>query len=723
MARPVHEGTARDARSKGYVFPSRGRTLLWGSLAAAGAAVVVLIGGYAVGVRQTLSPGDVASYHARIDVKCAQCHDTGNEVASLRCERCHDPSGSDRLTHGAHVFMSTGDLRRAENAGETTCATCHTEHKGLVASLSAVDDRECGTCHMFSTLARHPEFAAVRAGATAGVGLKFNHDRHIIEVQARRGTTCQVCHEQTADRATFVPMTFERHCASCHAPEGVFADSDPVLGELVVPPTALPEPWRSRTSAQLQQRGRKQVASQLRHRDGWVIFNALRIRQSIDRDGEAAERLALRARIGYLEQFLTVRPVHQASPEELLAAEAALSKEIDDLDTRLAGTGASDSDALQAILAATQTLAAQLAGVDATLAAAAGEIKTATLAPPPAEPLPPDADAEGRFERRKAELLKVLETIAARTTDAELAGRAAALRTQIDSLTPQPAATPEATDVLLDRLADLDQTLAVVKAIPDPGVQSQVTQIEVLRAFGQQRLTAGLSATDFEARRAELLGLLDEIERRGSASIRLRVAGLRQRVISLRPGSSGDDELERSRARRQKQLARIRLEMELARSTRDYEPPPAQDAAVDQGAVERTLSQLRAQLTELERAPRMSAAQSAEDRESRRNELDALLSRCLKCHEYDPTGVRLSLVRAAEPVMPRSTFNHAPHTTQTTCETCHASARTSKLATDINVTGVESCTACHTPSQARAECETCHVYHPGSPARLLAVTR
>jgi hypothetical protein len=74
--------------------------------------------------------------------------------------------------------------------------------------------------------------------------------------------------------------------------------------------------------------------------------------------------------------------------------------------------------------------------------------------------------------------------------------------------------------------------------------------------------------------------------------------------------------------------------------------------------------------------------------------------------------------------MPRSIFNHAPHTTQTACETCHGMTATSKLATDINSPGVANCTTCHAPSKTRAECETCHVYHPSSPAKLLmAVTR
>jgi hypothetical protein len=190
----------------------------------------------------------------------------------------------------------------------------------------------------------------------------------------------------------------------------------------------------------------------------------------------------------------------------------------------------------------------------------------------------------------------------------------------------------------------------------------------------------------------------------------------------VRPGSLGTDDLARDRRQRQKQLDRILLELELVRS-HDYEPPPAQDMRFDQAELQGTLAELRARLNEIDRAPRMPAPETAEDRDARRNELDALLSRCLKCHEYDPSGARMASVRVTEPVMPRSIFNHAPHVTQASCETCHGGTKTSKLATDVNVFGVEGCITCHNPSQAKSDCETCHVYHPASPSKLLMVTR
>ena len=189
MTRSQHEGTPREARDEALcLLPPRKRVVLWVSTAIGLLAAVIMLGAYLAGTKRTLSPGNVASAHARIDLKCVQCHEPGREVTAVRCERCHDPSGTDRLTHAAHVLLGSGDSRKARGAEETACLTCHTEHRGREHRIAAVDDRECATCHTFSTLATHPEFASVRAQATAGIGLKFNHDRHIVEAQTTRGT-------------------------------------------------------------------------------------------------------------------------------------------------------------------------------------------------------------------------------------------------------------------------------------------------------------------------------------------------------------------------------------------------------------------------------------------------------------------------------------------------------------------------------------------------------
>jgi hypothetical protein len=119
----------------------------------------------------------------------------------------------------------------------------------------------------------------------------------------------------------------------------------------------------------------------------------------------------------------------------------------------------------------------------------------------------------------------------------------------------------------------------------------------------------------------------------------------------------------------------------------------------------------------------MSAPATEDERLARANALESLLAPCLKCHELDASRARMAPVRIAEPVMSRSVFNHAPHVTDTTCESCHDGVRTSKFATDVNVPGVAECQTCHKPSQVRATCATCHVYHPPSAVRLAVSER
>src|SRR4029079_18497007 len=95
--------------------------------------------------------------------------------------------------------------------------------------------------------------------------------------------------------------------------------------------------------------------SQLQHRDGWILFNALRMRASIDFDVLDAERLARRSRIAYPPQMQAGQSVHEATPQELQTAVTELQDEIADIDARLAPASAGDVDALQEALGSAQT--------------------------------------------------------------------------------------------------------------------------------------------------------------------------------------------------------------------------------------------------------------------------------------------------------------------------------------------------------------------------------
>ena len=116
----------------------------------------------------------------------------------------------------------------------------------------------------------------------------------------------------------------------------------------------------------------------------------------------------------------------------------------------------------------------------------------------------------------------------------EAAGRRAQRR-GLHASVPAPAPRAPNHAALSEQLRSLDVALATVRTIPDPGVQTQVAELEVLRSYGQQALLRGLSPVDFETRKTELLALLDSIERRGEPAIRLRVASLRQRIVRCGP--------------------------------------------------------------------------------------------------------------------------------------------------------------------------------------------
>jgi hypothetical protein len=715
-------GTSQQSRSKDLLYPDRsGRLVRIGVIAA----VVVLVGStvlYLGGQRRVASPGDVSAHHARIDLKCSQCHTTGSRVESLRCERCHDPAGSDRMRHAAHVFMGSRDRNLADAAGEVACATCHIDHRGREFAMKAVDDRECGTCHQFRGLSAHPEFAAVRAQATAGVGIDFDHDRHIVEAQKARGETCATCHRQTPDRRGFQPMSFDRDCASCHLKNGLFeGETDFVSPDLMLLPAEVPaELLRgSNPTIRTNPRGKRQAVG-MRHRDPWILYNASRLRRSIDREGDDAERVALRARIQYLQQLEQAPAPRTIPTAELDAAIAAIQAEITSLDAMLdESESAGDDDALQQLTAAAQAVSASLGSLNG----GAGAVAPPTATAPPVAAAN-DPEAQARLERRKAELIGVVDAIAKRAPASDLASRATALRSEIEQLNIAGSADAAGDNApLVERLQRLEDVLKPVRNVPDSGVRAELGGIDGIRQLAIERAGNGLTREEFEGRRRELILLLDAIEQRAGDQVRPRVTALRNRAMVLQPGTAGDDDTRRRRRQRQRQLDRLLIERDLDASARDRDDPPAQDATLDRAELGRTIAAARARLDEIERAPRMNAPSTEDERVERANGLESLLAPCLKCHELDASRSRMASVRIAEPVMARSIFNHAPHVTDSTCESCHATVRTSKYATDVNVPGVAECQTCHRRSQMKATCATCHVYHPPSAARLAVATR
>jgi hypothetical protein len=721
MGRQIPSGTP--TRSPGYVFPGSNRSLLYGSIVAGLVLAAAILGLYFVGVRRFSSPGDLATQHAPIDLRCEQCHSTRTlafatrGVIDVRCERCHDPGGSERLTNAAHVLLGSGDSTKADRAENVACIRCHTDHRGRSFVLRTVDDRECARCHGFSTLGTHPEFAVVKADIQTGVGIKFDHDRHVVEATKKTGKPCEACHQPTADLVTFEPLSFDRHCAGCHTKDGfVTGTSDAVSPDLLTLPADVPA---IRTSVVVQDaaRGRKTFTN-MRHKDPWVLYNALRLRRAIDPEGESGDRLALRAQLTFLEQQLRTDSLSNVAREDLERWMGDLERDIKDLDARIAANASEDDDrkALEEMAGAIRQVAAAVgaakpAALDAQEAAALANENVDTK--PPATAADPGTDT-ARFEARRKELLSALDAIAARG-EKSLADRAAALKRQVEKLSPRGGDSDRA--ALGQSLLALDDLFRAVRTLSDSEAQVEASQLAVLRDLAQQRVAGGVALEDFEARRRELLGLLDAIDRSDAGPLRPQAAALRQRVMALRPGTSGVDGLRKVRDQKLKALQRVKLEIEL-KAHGDADVAPAIVAPVrDRRQSEASIARIRTQLADLEGGPRPGAAVSPDDLATRKVALESLLVPCAKCHEL--RGAQLAPVAAAQLVMSHSVFNHKPHVTATKCESCHGDVLKSKKASDINVPGLANCQQCHGPSQSRSACGTCHVYHPPSVATLL----
>lgn len=204
--------------------------------------------------------GPVVDAHASFEQHCALCHrpeasmldwPEANRnppphfhIADAACAQCHDAP-----SHFAHANL---------DGNEPSCFSCHQDHAGRTVDLKRTPDANCTACHSdaegwrkgigvvnaeFATAKAfaadlHPEFRLTKA---ADQNLIFSHAVHLApglkvglsydalpaEHWLRRGRSattavaldCSSCHERAASGTggnDFAPVTFSRHCASCH---------------------------------------------------------------------------------------------------------------------------------------------------------------------------------------------------------------------------------------------------------------------------------------------------------------------------------------------------------------------------------------------------------------------------------------------------------------------------------------------------------------------------
>src|SRR5436190_4590226 len=201
------------------------RTLTWvAPLAAAVLSLPFLIGVGKIG--KVFSNGPVSRAHTIFESNCQACHTQAfSAVSNQACLQCHDgPSHPAKAIDTAKLIKEPG------------CAECHVEHRG--GDLAEVSDRHCTTCH--AALAGHAtgldiksvKITAFREGRHPGFPrlglidtrpLRLNHAAHMpSQPKAVRGMKlpmkCTDCHSAAAG-GDLEPVTFQKHCASCHKRE------------------------------------------------------------------------------------------------------------------------------------------------------------------------------------------------------------------------------------------------------------------------------------------------------------------------------------------------------------------------------------------------------------------------------------------------------------------------------------------------------------------------
>jgi hypothetical protein len=198
-----------------YPIP-RWRRILSVALTALGVAWLAWAG--LAGRQSPYNAGPLSHSHALLTRNCASCHVKdnafGRRVTDQACLSCHDAP--------AH---------QAQQTFTPACTDCHVEHQGSFR-LANVREEGCTQCHAnlvvksgrLSVAAKvgsfsgdHPEFAALHQPDLATI--RFGHEVHLKKnLRGLHGPVqlkCADCH--TANGALMAPVSYQTHCAECHA--------------------------------------------------------------------------------------------------------------------------------------------------------------------------------------------------------------------------------------------------------------------------------------------------------------------------------------------------------------------------------------------------------------------------------------------------------------------------------------------------------------------------
>lgn len=480
MAREIPYGTPRQPES--YVRPRPAlRFVVPAALAGAmllAASATIMLTPESWGLRRMLAPGNVVAAHAIVETRCQACHlgsGTAREASDARCLRCHSSATSGTHVHSAHVAFGGGDPAKATSREKSqACSACHVEHRGRHADLRHVGDPQCYACH-FKSFKAHPEFAAVKSAAREAPGVVFPHERHLrpdaFAAYSRAGMSvtpvtqaeaaCVLCHEPERASRDLQPLSFERHCARCHAQE-LQLGTEPVAAGLVVLPRAivqrgdsLPgfpatlEEAKAFESLELQLEDGEVRKKAALHEDPWIVYNRAGLARALEPEPHAQARSALLGERARLSRRLSL---YQAPAEldqrALREIETGLVASLEMLRSR------------QASLAAARdaTAANNLVAAVAAAAAASRDEALRGRGAPLAKGIRKDGvEARGltarELQESKAQLLETLRAL--RETDRGLSADVDQLVGRLEALSPGETSAEALSRVTAQRESDL----------------------------------------------------------------------------------------------------------------------------------------------------------------------------------------------------------------------------------------------------------------------------
>ena len=198
------------------------------------------------------SKGPLSSPHAIWESSCETCHIPGRPIDGTKWSPAfwrslHASDGRCRTCHAGpphHANQLERDI--------PSCAECHREHRGQGASLLAVEDAACTSCHQNLAshrnegatatssgrvnsvtrfdLDHHPEFTpSLVVPGSDSVRIKFSHARHMASglVMEGGGAPRSLADLAPADRARYGGGTgkdqnspIQLECDSCHQLDG-----------------------------------------------------------------------------------------------------------------------------------------------------------------------------------------------------------------------------------------------------------------------------------------------------------------------------------------------------------------------------------------------------------------------------------------------------------------------------------------------------------------------